>query len=110
MADDALTTSLRIGLRLDAVQAALALSAALRVDAGAAEVARIAETLDAADRLITETGAQNLTPLVLVERAALSELRGDTRQHEVHLRRAHEALTKMGATGRARAIAAALNR
>lgn len=60
---------------------------------------RIEEVLATADRLIAETGACNLTPFVLVERAALAELRGDARAQEAHLRHAHDAFTQMGATG-----------
>ena len=46
-----------------------------------------------------------MTAFVLAERAALSALRGDTRQQEEHLRRAHEAFTRMGATGQAARLA-----
>jgi len=86
------------------------LSAALRAETGLAAAARIDEVLATADRLIAETGARNLSAFVLVERAALAELRGDARQQEAHLRRAHEAFVQMGATGRARETAAALEK
>jgi adenylate cyclase len=110
IAEDTLTSCLEIGARPVAIEAALVLSAALRADAGVAAAARIDEVLATADRLIAETGACNLTAFVLVERAVLWELRGDARQQEAYLRRAHEAFTRMGATGRARQTAAALEK
>ncbi len=108
IAEDTLTNCLDVGARLVAIDAAVVLAAALRAESGVSAAARIDEVLATADRLIAETGACNLTPFVLVERAALAELRSDTRQQEEHLRRAHEAFMQMGATGRARLTAAAL--
>jgi class 3 adenylate cyclase/tetratricopeptide (TPR) repeat protein len=108
IAEDALSRCLQIGARLCAIEAAVVLAAALRAEMGVAAAPRIDEPLATADRLIAETGARNLTPFVLVERAAWSGLRGDTREQAAHLRRAHEAFTQMGATGRARETAAAL--
>jgi class 3 adenylate cyclase len=110
IAEDTLTNCLEIGARLVAIEAAVALSAALRAETGVAAAPRIDEVLGTADRLIAGTGACNLTPFVFVERAALSELRGDLRLQEECLRGAHEGFTRMGATGRARATAAALDR
>ena len=98
----------RFILRAVAVLAAVTLSAALRAETGLAAAPRNDEVLAIADRLIAETGARNLSPFVLVERAALAELRGDTAQEATHLRRAHEEFKRMGATGRARETAAAL--
>jgi class 3 adenylate cyclase len=105
IAEETLTSCLEMGARLGAIEAAVALSAALRAIAGAGEAERIEEVLATADRLIAETGACNLTAFVLVERAGLAELRGETRQQESHLRRALEAFTQMGATGRAARLA-----
>ena len=110
MAEAALNDCLAIGNRLCAIDSALVLSAALRAEVGLAAAARIDDVLATADRLIGETGACNLTAFVLVERAALSELRGDAREQEVCLRRAHEAFRRMGATGRVRQTAAALGK
>ena len=109
LAEEALTHCLENGARLDAIEAALALAAALRADAGVGETARIEDVLATADRLIDETGARNMTAFVLVERAALSALRGDTRQQEEHLRRADEVFTRMGATGQATRLARELS-
>jgi hypothetical protein len=66
--------------------------------------------LATADRLIAETGACNWTPSVLVERAALAELQGKVRRQQECLCRANDEFTRTGATGRARATAAALDR
>lgn len=88
----------------------MTLSTALRGANGVAAAHRIEELLATADRLITETGACNLTPFVLVERAALSALLSDVGQQQADLRRAHEAFTQMGATGRAHETTAELDR
>jgi hypothetical protein len=108
IAEDALTECLNVGARLDDIQAALAVSAALRVESRVASAPRIDQVLATADRLIAETGAHNMTAFVLVERAALAALAGNARQREEHLLRARDAFTRMGATGRARQIAAML--
>jgi hypothetical protein len=55
--------------------------------------------------LIERTGATNLTPFVLVERARLAELSGDTVKRDQLLREAHRLFTEMGATGHAQKLA-----
>jgi hypothetical protein len=100
---------LELGARIEAVEAALTLSAAIRAQGDASEIARIEDVLATADRLIAETGARNLAPLVLLERAALL-----TRIEDASLRRdlfqqALDAFTRMGAGGRVREIALLLN-
>ena len=104
IAEETLSDCLRFGTRLSAIDSAVALSAALRADAGVTAAPRIDEVLATAERLIAETGARNLTPFVLVEHAGLAELRGETQQQHTHLRRALELFTQMGATGRAAAL------
>jgi hypothetical protein len=91
-----------------AIEAAVALAAALRAETGVTAATRIEEVLATAERLVAETGGRNLTPFVLVERAGLARLRGDVRGRETCLRQAGELFTRMGATGRARAAAATL--
>jgi hypothetical protein len=108
IAEETLTRCLEIGSRPVAIEAAVTLSATLRAETGLAGAPRIDEVLGIADRLIAETGARNLTPFVLMERAALAALRGDAAQETTHLRRAHEQFERMGATGRARETAAVL--
>jgi hypothetical protein len=68
VAEESLTHCLQIGIRVGAIEAAVALSAALRSDAGVAAAPRIDEVLATAERLIAETGAVNLTPFVLLAR------------------------------------------
>jgi hypothetical protein len=110
LAEETLVHCLQIGARLVAIEVAVTLSAALRAESGVAAAPRIDELLTTVDRLTADTGARNLVPFVFEERAALSELRGDAREQEVHLRRAHELFTRMAATGRARQTAAALGK
>ena len=110
IAEETLTSCLRIGARVVAIEAVVTLSAALRAEIGVASAERIEEVLATADRLIAETGARNLTAFVLVERAELAALRADPARRAACLRSAHEEFTRMGATGRARTIAAALER
>jgi hypothetical protein len=110
IAEEALTDCLEIGARLVAIEAAVTLSAALRAEAGLAAAGRVEELLATADRLIVETGARNLAAFVLVERAALAELRGAIGEQRAHLARARAAFAQMGATGRAREVGSALER
>jgi class 3 adenylate cyclase len=110
IAEAALDDCLAIGARLCAIDSALVLSAAVRAETGLAAAARIDDVLATADRLIAESGARNMTAFILVERAAVAALRGDARQQAEHLRCAHEAFTRMGATGRARQTVAALGK
>jgi predicted ATPase/class 3 adenylate cyclase len=107
-AEQLLARTLELGARLPAVEAALTLAAALRAGADAAETSRIDELLATADRLIEETGARNLAPLVLVERAARLTRAGDATQRRALLERARDEFTRMGATGHVREIALAL--
>jgi hypothetical protein len=108
LAEEMLISCLENGARLGAIEAAVALSAALRAIAGATEADRIEEVLATADRLIAESGACNLTPFVLLERAGLAELHRVAQQRETYLREAHEAFTRMGASRRAAQVATML--
>jgi len=110
IAEETVTTCLEMGARVVAIEAAVTLSAALRAEIGVSAGQRIEEVLATADRLIAETGACNLTPFVLVERASLAELREMLDEQGSHLHRAHAAFTKMGASGRARAVWTVLDR
>jgi class 3 adenylate cyclase len=86
----------------EAAEAALALSAALRAQGGADAAERVGELLERADRWIAETGATNLAPFVIWERAGLAGLRGEAPERECWLRRAQEEFGRIGAAGRAR--------
>jgi class 3 adenylate cyclase/tetratricopeptide (TPR) repeat protein len=107
-AEAALADLLDRGLRLVAAEAALTLVAALRAEGRPGARQRIEEALATADRLIAETGACNLAPFVLLERAALVEADGDEPQRRALLEQARAAFVEMGAHGRARAVALAL--
>ena len=65
--------------------------------------------LATADRLIAETGARNLAPLVLLERAALLTRAADASLRRDLLQQAQHAFTRMGARGHVREIALLLN-
>ncbi|HXQ21536.1 MAG TPA: hypothetical protein VN812_07675 [Candidatus Acidoferrales bacterium] len=109
MAETARDDCLEIGARVCAIDSALVLSAALRGEMGLGAAARIDDVLPTADRLIAETGACNMTAFVLVERAALSELRGEAQQRKAYLRDALEGFSRMGATGHAARLTRELN-
>jgi class 3 adenylate cyclase/tetratricopeptide (TPR) repeat protein len=100
----ALEECLEGGFRLQAVEAALALSSALRARSGAAAADRIEALAKLADGLIEETGARNLSPLVALERAELCALRGDTEGRYARLREARAGFARMGAPARVREI------
>jgi len=101
-AEAALTSLLDRGVLVAAAEMALTLAAALRAEGGHDAGRRIDEVLATADRLIAETGACNLAPFVLLERAASLE---DGPARRTLLERAHADFTRMGATGRARDVA-----
>jgi class 3 adenylate cyclase len=92
------------GNRLEAIDAALTLAAALRGIASEECVVRLGETLRTAETLIAETGARNLEPLLLVERGREARLRGDEDAGLSLLRRAREGFAALGAPGRVRAL------
>jgi len=98
--------ALEVGARRDAIEAAIILAQALRVESGLAVAAHADEVLASAERLIAATGARNLEPFLLVERAAWSALRGDREQQQAHLRGALEGFERIGAGGRVREVTA----
>jgi hypothetical protein len=108
-AEQVFDRSLEVGARIEAAEAALALSAAIRAQGDASEIARIEDVLATADRLIAETGARNLAPLVLLERAALLTRIEDASPRRDLFQQALDAFTRMGAGGRVREIALLLN-
>jgi hypothetical protein len=64
--------------------------------------------LSEAERIIDETGATSLAPLVLLDRAALAPLEGDTAARERALRAAQGLLAELGTSLRVRQIEAVL--
>ncbi len=77
-------------------RALLARAAVFRSDLGG-DVARAQADLDAAERLVEETGARRFLPAILEERARLAT----DAARERHLREAHRLYTEMGAVGHA---------
>ncbi len=108
-AELAFARSLDAGARLLAVEAALALSSIIRAQGDTSEVARIEAILATADRLIAETGARNLAPLLLLERVALLARPEDASLRRALLQHAHDDFVRMGATGHVREIGRMLN-
>lgn len=107
-AEHVLARSIEAGARIGAAEAAITLAEALRARGQAADATRIESLLDEADRLIAETGAVNLAPLVLLERAALAAAAGDSVRRRSLLEEARDGFLRMGAPVRARAALAAI--
>jgi class 3 adenylate cyclase len=107
-AEETFAHLLELGARIEAVEAALTLSAAIRAQGDATAISRIEAILATADRLIAETGAHNLAPFVLLERAALLTRADDASLRRDLLQQAHDDFVRMGATGRAREISLTL--
>ena len=97
--------ALEVGARIEAAESAIAVSEILRVQADPAGLARIEELLATAERLIAETGARNLTPLLLLERVARLTRDEDAPRRRELLERALAEFTRMEATGHMREVA-----
>jgi hypothetical protein len=74
------------------------------LEGGRDAAVRIDEALATAERLIAETGARNLAPLVLLERAALPTRPEDAARRRDLLERARDAFAEMGAPVRAQEV------
>ena len=104
-ANEAIETAASRQLLVLEVRARLALARVLRGLEGADASAGIAAALDRADALVQTTGARSYAPQILVERARLAALRGDSEAAQRRLHEAHRLFTDMGATGHARRLA-----
>ena len=80
----------------------------LLVEEGVAAAPAIRATLDEADRLIDATGATSLTPLILLDRAELARVEGDSSARERTLRQAEQLFRDLGAPRRVQQIEALL--
>jgi class 3 adenylate cyclase len=105
-AETALSTLLARGIRIGAADTAIVLATALRAEGSNDAPHRIDDALALAERLVAETGARNLLPSLLLERAAGLGA-GDPLRRAL-LERAHAEFVRMGAPIRARAIEAEL--
>ena len=75
---------------------------------GAAAATAVRAALDEAQRVIDETGATSLAPLVLLDRAELARLEGDSGARERALVEAKELFAALGAPLRVQQIEALL--
>jgi len=101
LVEEALTVAGRTGAVMDEIFARRTLARVLLAQEGAKAARPITEALDGAERLIERTGAMSFRPLVLVERAALARLAGDTAARNRALREAQRVFAAIGASGRA---------
>ena len=108
LAEEALAISGRIGAVMDGIFARRTLVRVLLAREGAKAARAITEALDDAERLIEQSGAISYRPLVLLERAELARLMGDTALRRRVLAEAHRVFTEIGATGHAERLLQAL--
>lgn len=103
LAEESVALGRRIGMPTDLVYAQRAL-ALLLIQEGVAAGPAIHAALDDAERLIAETGATSLAPLVLFDRAELARLEGDSGAREGAPREAKKLFTEIGAPARVQQI------
>ncbi len=108
LAEESITLGRRIGVPTDLVFAHRALAHVLFVQEGAAAAPAIRAALDEAERLIGQTGATSLAPLVLLDRAELARLEGDSAARDRALREAKKLFAEIGAPLRVQQIDALL--
>jgi tetratricopeptide (TPR) repeat protein len=108
LAEESVALGRRIGAPLYFFPALRALAHVLLGQAGAAAAPAIRAALDEAERLIAETGATSLAPLVLLDRAELARLEGDAGARDRTLRKAQQLFADLGAPLRVQQINALL--
>ena len=108
LAEESVALGRRIGAPLYFLPALRALAHVLLVEADAAAAPAIRDALSEADRLIDETGATSLAPLVLLDRAELARLEGDAGARQRLLEEAKALFAGLGAPMRVRQIDALL--
>ena len=108
LAEESVALGLRIGARVDLIQAQRALVHVLLAQQGAAAGAAVRAALAEAERLIEQTFATSLAPLVLLDRAELARLEGDSDARERALREARRLFLELGAPLRVQQIDALL--
>jgi class 3 adenylate cyclase/tetratricopeptide (TPR) repeat protein len=97
LAEEAVGRGRQIGVPMDVVYAQRTLARVLLAQEGAAAATAVRAALSEAERLIEETGATSLAPLVLLERAELARLESDTSAREHTLREAKRLFAELGA-------------
>jgi class 3 adenylate cyclase/tetratricopeptide (TPR) repeat protein len=108
LAEESIALGRRIGAPMDLISAHRALAHVLLVQEGAAAVAAVRAALDDAERLVATTGATNLVPLLLLDRAELARHDGNDAEREDALRRAHALFATLGAPRRVSQVEALL--
>jgi tetratricopeptide (TPR) repeat protein len=108
LAEESVALGRRIGAPLYFFPALRALAHVLLAEADTAAAGTIRNTLSEADRLIDETGATSLKPLVLLDRAELARLEGDTAARRRLLEEAKALFAGLGAPMRVQQIDALL--
>jgi len=98
-AEEAIAVARRRGTLFWEVQAQTALAAVILRRGELKDQDRIAEALDLADELVEKTGGEVMKPLIIVRRAELAELMGDSAGHLQLLQKAHDLYTSMDAHG-----------
>ena len=109
LAEEAIQIAMRMQMPVAEVHAHLARARILIALDGVAAKSEIESTLDRAAALVRSTGAVSYEPQILVERARLAELSGDSAGRTDLIREAHRLFTAMGATGRAERLARELS-
>lgn len=107
LAEESVELGRRIGVPTDLVHAQRALAHALLAQEGAAAATAVRAALREAERLIDETGATSLAPLVLFDRADLARFEDDGARERA-LREASALFAELGAPLRVLQIGAQL--
>jgi hypothetical protein len=108
LAEESIALGRRIGARTDLIQAERTLVHVLLAQEGASGAAAVRAALAEAERLIGETGATSLAPLVLLDRAELARLEGDASTREGALHAARKLFGELDAPRRVQQIDALL--
>jgi len=108
LAEESVELGRRIGAPVDLAQAQRALAHVMLAQEGLAAATAVHAALAEAKRLIDETFATSLAPLVLLDRAELARLEGDSGAREGALREAKGLFAELGAPLRVQQIDALL--
>jgi class 3 adenylate cyclase/tetratricopeptide (TPR) repeat protein len=105
-AEEAVTLARRYHARVSECYALLTRARVLLGTTGADAAAEIAQSLEQALGLVTETGGAGAEPFIHLERAELARLTGDGATYAVQLDTAYRLLVQMGATAHAERVRA----
>jgi class 3 adenylate cyclase/tetratricopeptide (TPR) repeat protein len=108
LAEEAVALGRLIGVPIDCIYAERALAHVLLAQEGAAAVTAVRAIVSEAERIVAECGATGLAPLVLLDRAELARVGGDSGARERILREASGLFAELGAPMRVRQIEALL--